>query len=74
MGPTLSHPDQFEKRIVEDEAAAGRALSGMAIRRSLHQTKLPQTFSAWRADGRTYKNVIDDGRHLTYRGYARSRC
>jgi hypothetical protein len=68
------HPYQLKHCVAKKEAAAGRALSGMAIRRSLHQTKLPQTFSAWRADGRTYKNVIDDGRHLTYRGYARSRC
>jgi hypothetical protein len=43
----------------------------MPIWKSLRQTKLPQTFGTRRADGGTYKNVIDDGGHLNYRGEAR---
>jgi hypothetical protein len=36
----------------------------MLVGRSLHQTKLPQTVGAWRADISANEDVIDYDRHL----------
>jgi hypothetical protein len=36
----------------------------MLVRRSLHQTKLPEPAGAWRADIGANEDVIDYGRHL----------
>ena len=60
----IVYPDELQHCVLKEEAPAGRALSRMPIRRSLHQTKLPQTFGAGRTDGRTNKNMIDDHRPL----------
>ncbi len=60
----IMHPQELKHCVLKEEAPAGRALSRMPIRRSLHQTKLPQTFSAWCTDGRTNKDMIDDRSHL----------
>src|SRR5882762_6453024 len=38
----------------------------MLVRRSLHQTELPQTVGACRADIGANEDVIDYGRHLDY--------
>jgi hypothetical protein len=37
--------------------------AAMLVRRSLHQTKLPQTVGAWRADIGANEDVIDYGWH-----------
>src|SRR6266567_8542023 len=56
-------PDQLQHEIPKEEAAAGRALTGMLVWRSLGTTKLPQPLGRWSAGGGAYENMIEPHGH-----------
>ena len=64
LGPTtlitlhfrdILNPQQFEHCVAKEKAPARSPLSGMSVRRTFNQPKLPQSFGGRRANGRADK-------------------
>ena len=55
--------EQLQHGVVEEEAAIGRALAGVAVRGALTETEIDETGCGGGAGSGADKNVIENGGH-----------